>query len=431
MTNKELFQYCLDENGSPISIRMRWHNIKCHKEIYDYLINYFVDADDINSSSTEILYRIMNNISVKPVCPVCGKPIKFKRFNRGYGLFCNNKCRRSKIGEQLVREKTTNTFIEKYGCECASQHNEVKEKMKATCRERYGGNSPSCSKEIMEKQLETKRAIYGEHMEKIVEKTKATNLERYGVEYTSQNREIMQKIINTSQERHGALFNPEKTKETCLEKYGVEKYSLSEDIKIKRKNTLIARYNVDVPLKNKNILEKQKKTMVEKYGYDHNFKDPKLIEKLKSPEIREQQWETKKKKGTTNTSKIEEQFAKYLEDNNYTFERNYIDNRYPYHVDFYLKDFDLFIEIQGTWTHGGHPYNKLNEDDQKRLLEMKSKNSSYYNSAIRSWTIRDVEKRECAQRNNLNYLEIFSCDLDICIITFKQKVNNINKFINK
>lgn len=425
MTNKELFQYCLDENGSPISIRMRWHNIKCHKEIYDYLINYFDDADDTNSSSTEILYRIMHNISVKPICPVCGKPNKFKRFDKGYGLFCSNKCRRSKEGEQIVREKTNNTFIEKYGYKCASQNNEVKEKMKATWQEKYGDHSTLAYKNMIEKCLKTKREKYGEHMEKVMEKTKATNLERYGVEYTAQNPECLQKMINTCQERYGALFNPEKTKETCLEKYGVEKYSLSEDIKIKRKNTLIEHYNVDVPLKNKDILEKQKETMVKKYGYDHNFKDPKLIEKLKSPEIRERQWETKKEKGTTNTSKIEEQFAKYLEDNNYVFERNYMDNRYPYHVDFYLNDFDLFIEIQGTWTHGGHPYNALNEDVQKRLLEMKSKNSSYYNSAIRSWTIRDVEKRECAKRNNLNYLEVFSCDLDECIQLFEQKVNNI------
>lgn len=361
MSNKELFQYCLDENGSPISIRMRWHNIKCHKEIYEYLINYFDDADDTNSSSTEILYRIMNNISVKPVCPVCGKPAKFKRFDKGYGVFCSNKCRRSKEGEQWVQKMV-----------------------------------------------------------------KETNLERYGVEYPAQTPESLQKTISTQYKKYGCVFNPQKVKETCLAKYGVEYYVLSEDAKIKRTNTLIKHYNVDVPLKNKDILEKQKKTMIEKYGYDHNFKDPKLIKRLKSPEIREQQWETKKKNGTTNTSKIEEQFAKYLEDNNYAFERNYAkDRRYPYHVDFYLNDFDLFIEIQGSWTHGEHPFNALNEDDQKRLLEMKSKNTKYYESAIRSWTIRDVEKRECAKRNNLNYLEIFSCDLDVCINEFKQKVNNI------
>jgi len=328
---------------------MRWHNIKCHKEIYDYLINYFDDADDTNSSSTEILYRIMNNISVKPVCPVCGKPAKFKRFDKGYGLFCSNKCRRSKEGEQIVREKTNNTFIEKYGHKCASQNNEVKEKMKATWQEKYGDHSTLAYKNMIEKCLKTKREKYGEHMEKVMEKTRATNLERYGVEYIAQNPESLQKMINTQTKLYGRVINPEKTKETCLEKYGVENYALSEDIKIKRKNALIKHYNVDVPLKNKDILEKQKETMIEKYGYDHNFKRPEVIKKSQSLEIRECQWETKKKNGTTNTSKIEEQFAKYLENNNYKFERNYAnDNRYPYHVDFYLNDFDLFIEIQGS-----------------------------------------------------------------------------------
>ena len=56
---------------------------------------------------------------------------------------------------------------------------------------------------------------------------------------------------------------------------------------------------------------------------------------------------------------------------------------------------------------------------------MKSKNIKYYESAIRSWTIRDAEKRERAKRNNLNYLEIFSCDLNECIQLFEQKLNNI------
>ena len=51
--------------------------------------------------------------------------------------------------------------------------------------------------------------------------------------------------------------------------------------------------------------------------------------------------------------------------------------------------------------------------------------SYYYNSAIKIWSISDVEKRNTAKQNNLNYLEIFSCDLNECIQLFEQKVNNI------
>ena len=39
---------------------------------------------------------------------------------------------------------------------------------------------------------------------------------------------------------------------------------------------------------------------------------------------------------------------------------------------------------------------------------MKSKNTKYYNVAIEVWTKRDVNKRNIAKQNNLNYLEIFS-----------------------
>ena len=55
---------------------------------------------------------------------------------------------------------------------------------------------------------------------------------------------------------------------------------------------------------------------------------------------------------------------------------------------------------------------------------MKSKNSGYYQNAINTWTIRDVNKRNIAKQNNLNYLEIFSKDLNIVIKLFNEYINN-------
>ena len=48
----------------------------------------------------------------------------------------------------------------------------------------------------------------------------------------------------------------------------------------------------------------------------------------------------------------------------------------------------------------------------------KSKNSPYYLDAIKTWTIRDVNKRKIAKENKLNYLEIFSCKIDVIIKQF-------------
>jgi len=41
------------------------------------------------------------------------------------------------------------------------------------------------------------------------------------------------------------------------------------------------------------------------------------------------------------------------------------------------------------------------------------------------WTIRDVKKREIAKQNKLNYLEIFSNDINECISQLKQKIESL------
>ena len=65
----------------------------------------------------------------------------------------------------------------------------------------------------------------------------------------------------------------------------------------------------------------------------------------------------------------------------------------------------LFIELNFSWTHGGHPFNKTNSEDLKTLTlwEERSKNSDYYKNAIDVWTRRDLIKFEVAKNNNLNY----------------------------
>ena len=56
---------------------------------------------------------------------------------------------------------------------------------------------------------------------------------------------------------------------------------------------------------------------------------------------------------------------------------------------------------------------------------MKLKNKDYYNVASDVWTIRDVKKREIAKQNKLNYLEIFSNDINECISQLKQKIESL------
>ena len=45
------------------------------------------------------------------------------------------------------------------------------------------------------------------------------------------------------------------------------------------------------------------------------------------------------------------------------------DNRYPFLCDFYIEKLDLFIEYNGHWTHGSHPFDINNKNDILKLKE--------------------------------------------------------------
>ena len=83
--------------------------------------------------------------------------------------------------------------------------------------------------------------------------------------------------------------------------------------------------------------------------------------------------------------------------------RQYRDARYPFNCDFYIKSEDRFIEIQGTWTHGKHPFNPNSIEDAAILAEWqeKAKQSKYYETAIYIWTVLDVKKRHTAEENKI------------------------------
>lgn len=124
------------------------------------------------------------------------------------------------------------------------------------------------------------------------------------------------------------------------------------------------------------------------------------------------------------SSKVEINFYKYLI-NTFGFENvdpQHYDDQYPYSCDFFIPGLNLYIEIQGSWTHGKHPFNPDDKKDNEKLNYWKSKDSEYYNNAIYTWTDLDVRKRVCARDNHLNYLEIFSNNIEDCITIFENYI---------
>lgn len=147
----------------------------------------------------------------------------------------------------------------------------------------------------------------------------------------------------------------------------------------------------------------------------------KLIEAAKlhwlNPEYQQKRYNTMKENNSFNSSKIEEQLKEYFITNNINFKTQYKSKEYPFMCDFYFPDKDLYVEIQGTWTHGKRPYieDDLDCAEQLNMWTEKSKTSEFYKSAIKTWTISDVRKRNYAKEHKLNWVEIFSTDLDECV----------------
>lgn len=196
----------------------------------------------------------------------------------------------------------------------------------------------------------------------VKEKTKQTCLEKYGSSSPLGNREIWEQTRKHTIEKYGAAYNKEKLNETLLKKYGVPWFTLSN----------------------------------------------KLKEKTNTKETKEKQYKTKKKNNSFNTSKTENKSYELLKEKYPDVLYQYKSKEYPFVCDFYIPSLDLYIECNYHWTHGGHQYNKNNKDDIAIVNKWKEKNTEFYNNAIKTWTILDVNKQNIAKNNNLNYLIFYN-----------------------
>jgi len=127
-----------------------------------------------------------------------------------------------------------------------------------------------------------------------------------------------------------------------------------------------------------------------------------------SSQRKEKEHATKKQNGTFNTSKPEEECYHMLHFAYPHIIRQYRSEAYPFACDFYDPDSHTYFEYNGSWTHGGHFFDKTNAADIEQAVKWKSKGTKFYMNALYNWTVRDVKKRETAEKNSLNYV-VFWC----------------------
>lgn len=410
VTDQIILDYFIKSNGH-INVQ-RLTNIS--QEYKEYLDNRYTDSQSLR----ETIKRIQYNIEVRPVCVICGKPVKFLNGKKNQ-LFNKTCCKEhanmldgitvKKVlkdiysdvdKKQEINNKIRETCLLKYG----DEHYSNRIKAKETCLQRYGVTSPLKS-EIFK------------------QKSKETCLQKYGVEYTGQ---IPEKI--------------EKTHKACLEKYGVDSVFKVQKFRNQSLDTCIKKYASDEDDINsivnigqlKYVKDKIKNTCLEKYGVENPMQTQyykNLISSiLSSNEIQEKIYNTKLLNNSFNISYQEDVCFDLLKEKYSDCIRQYKSELYPFNCDFYIPSLDLYIEYNGSHYHHYHPFdiNDDNDIDELNRLKEKAENSnahkngkkSQYDNIIYTWTILDSKKRNIAQQNNLNYIEFWN-------------INEVKEWINK
>lgn len=169
------------------------------------------------------------------------------------------------------------------------------------------------------------------------------------------------------------------------------------------------RNGIGHPFTRTEILNKCKSTIKEKYNVDNPYQIVAVKAKAHNKQALEKHYETMKKNQTFKTSKQEDKCYEILTQYFSVVNRNHKTTQYPFRCDFYIQEIDCYIECNFHWTHNNHWFNENDPEDIKIKNNWTNK-SKYFDNALYTWTIRDLEKCNIDKKNNLNYIVLWKYD---------------------
>ena len=433
--------------------QFKYWNSKISQDTLEYCKNRFSDIKPFNNKVSEFVYRLENKIEVTPKCPICGKPLLFLTYKNGYREICSNQCKFSKTGTSII--KFNRHINDKIKYQNISDLNNIIEQYKDNnINDEYIKNLFIVNNKIIPGRLNLKYLIrnkkydvisYLYYRYRIYDLTKKKAISEIVYRIVNNIDTIpLCEICNRPLTYLGYLYGYGKYCSECKK----DKKKLAAHFLQKSRKTYKERTGVDNPYKNKDVRKKIKETWksngylnpmqshkikqhvantnIKRYG----VKAPILLKSVKenahSQDAINKCDITKRKNNTYSSSKPEELLYKNLikifgKEN---IIRNYKSEYYRWKCDFYISNYDVYIELQGSWMHGKHPYNENDINDvlkAKKLLEKSEeinqfgKKKKSYLGVLHTWTVSDPLKRKTAKENNLNYLEIFSCNENVIL----------------
>lgn len=287
-------------------------------------------------------------------------------------------------------------MVAKHGVTNAFALNEVQQRAAATREQRYGAAYTLAAGSSLAQQA---RETFAQNMHdeefraELAQRKAATNLERRGVDHPMRDPQVKVDL-----------------KQRWLDRHGVE--HPSQRPKARQRQSRLMR------VEGAGRAVKARQTLQDRYGVD-NFQQSAQArlatsKRMGDPSRIRASQETKRAKGTFNTSEPEEAlYAMLVErfgaDDVHRQHRD--EERYPWAADFWVESRDLFIELNATWTHGGGWYDA---NDPAHLVQVQAwagKGTKFYDAAIQQWTVRDVAKRRAAAQHALNLVVLWDAKL--------------------
>ena len=185
-----------------------------------------------------------------------------------------------------------------------------------------------------------------------------------------------------------------------------------ETVKMHKEEAFERKYGNGIvnPFQVESVKMKIASTMLRKYGNGSYTRTQEYRDKVKSimSETNKRRNETMERNDSFRGSSLELIVGGILKKKFPDLKTQYVSEEYPFRCDFFIPSRNQYIEYNGTWTHGGHPFNEKDERDVAKLDDWKSRNSKYYENAIETWTVRDVKKRNLARDSGLNFVELWN-----------------------
>lgn len=392
-----------------ISSRSLITSIKNSNDLINELKSRTSFLNTYNPDITERIYCLVNNINTPIKCKYCDNKAKWSgRFKDGYkNTCCSKECESKRISDQkqgqtIISANRDNAFIEWQKSVTYINDDIVKEHIKYDKYIQYIDNpvildylnnrfKDSSSIEETLKRIELS----------IEEKPKCPVCDK-PVVFVGRKARMFTKYCGES---CGARSEEttKKKKETQLKNWGTENCYDSD----KYKQLMKEKYGVEYIWQREDIKEKKKEKCLKKYGCEYP---------TQNEEIKQKVWETTKQNSTPRTSNEENQIYQWLLELGYNVNRFYKSADYPFNCDFYLSDYDLYIEYQGSFYHNKRAF--LNTTDDKKELEeynikindilQKDPNKNpKLKGIVDTWTVRDVYKRQYCLNNNIKFLELY------------------------